>query len=159
MAQAGGKSIRKGATNLRVGRRQPSAPIAEPDASCLAQTDSHSEAGGRIERAGGKCANHWDQFEDFPKSEAQRPPSQCTASDGPGELAERCSRPGEIVADRKCTQHEREYAREATHTDQGERSCACACRSCAIAVDEGTRFRAYVIALGIGPRSVQCFER
>src|SRR5579864_2432844 len=98
MAQAGGKSVGKGATHLRVGRGQAAAPIGEPHASRFAETDSHGKTGRRIKRARCQGAKHWDQLEDLPKSETQRPPADCAASDGPGELTERRWRPCHVVA-------------------------------------------------------------
>ena len=88
LAEAGGKSILKRPAHLRIGRGQTPTPISEPNASRLTETDSYSKTGRCIESTRRESTNHWDQFEDFPKSKTHRPPSESTASNGPRELAE-----------------------------------------------------------------------
>src|SRR5436853_7433058 len=112
MAQTCGKSIREGTAHLRVGRGQTAAPVRQPDASRLAEADGQSTTCRRVEGAGGKGTNHRDQLEDFPESEPQRPPGECTTTNRSCELAERPWRPIHVVAGRKCAQHDAEYAGE-----------------------------------------------
>jgi hypothetical protein len=159
MAQTCRKSIREGAAHFRAGRGQTTAPVGQPDASRLAEADGQGKTCRRVEGAGGKGANHRDQFEDFPESESQRPPGERTTTNGSGELTERCWRPSHVVAGRKCAQHDREYASKTTYTNNRERSCTRTRSGGAIAIDQWTGSCLYAITFGIDPRKVHFLER
>ena len=87
------------------------------------------------------------------------PPDECASTYGPAELCEGTWRPRNAVADRESTQRDREDTGETTHADERDRNSTRAGGGGAIAINQGSGFRAYPVALDVSPREMQGLER